>query len=211
MTFLEAEIIRYTIIVLLALFFTWLILAALRRQSDYQYKINDFEKREAGKRGEREATKLIKSVCREDDYLFTNVQVSYEGKEAELDNVVVNSKGVFIFEVKSYSGILVGDEEDESWTKYHESSGGNVYEKTVRNPIPQVKRQVYILAKYLNYYGISVWVDGYAIILGAKSPIASEMIIRSVPQIDEAIHLKGKNKLKKSEVEKICKLFEEER
>ena len=60
MNILETEIIRYAIIILLSLFFTWLILRAFRWLSDYQYKANELEKRAAGKRGERKAEELIK-------------------------------------------------------------------------------------------------------------------------------------------------------
>lgn len=61
----------------------------------------DFEAPEklAGRQGEYVATNIIKSVLREDDYLFTNISVSYDGKPTELDNVVVNKYGVFIIEI----------------------------------------------------------------------------------------------------------------
>ena len=104
--------------------------------------------RRAGRRGEEAATDRIRSVLREGDFLFTNVSVSFEGKPAELDNVIVNSYGVFIIEVKYYSGWLSGAEEDYEWTKVHVSRGGNPYVKTVNNPIKQVRRETYILANY---------------------------------------------------------------
>lgn len=66
----------------------------------------------AGKKGEFFATNVIKSTLREDDLLFTNINISYDGRPAELDNVVVNQYGIFIIEVKNYSGKLVGTEDD---------------------------------------------------------------------------------------------------
>ena len=66
----------------------------------------------AGRAGEAEATELIRSVLREDDRLFTGVNVAIDGKRTELDNVIVNPRGVFIIEVKTYSGTLKGSESD---------------------------------------------------------------------------------------------------
>ena len=119
----------------------------------------------AGKRGEAAAANIIRSVLRKGDLLLTNVEIDCDGKKTELDNVIVNKNGVFIIEVKNYSGSLVGCESDFEWYKYHTSRGGNVYVKTVKNPIRQVKRQIYILAHYLEYFGIDVYVCGYAIFL----------------------------------------------
>ena len=112
----------------------------------------------AGRYGEKYAASVIKSVLREGDTLLSNVSIAYDGRPAELDCVVVNKNGVFVIEVKNYVGVLFGKENEYEWKKYKKTAAGNVYEKTVKNPIKQVKRQVYILAKYLEYYGVDVWV-----------------------------------------------------
>ena len=161
----------------------------------------------AGRRGEYAAARRIRSVLREGDTLFTNVTVSFDGKPAELDNVIVNTYGVFIIEVKNYSGRLSGREEDYEWTKVHISRGGNPYVKTVKNPIRQVKRQTYILAKYLDRNGVSVWVDGYATILGTSSPIQSKYILPGVADIERAIHTPGKRRLNAATVDAVKKLL----
>ena len=163
--------------------------------------------RRAGRRGEQYATMRIQSVLREGDTLFTNISILYDGRPAELDNVIVNKYGVFIIEVKNYSGRLSGLEDDYEWTKVHISGAGNSYYKTVKNPIKQVKREVHILAKYLDYYGVSVWVDGYAMILGASSPVDSEYILSSVSDIDRAIHTPKKRQLNAATVNFVVKLL----
>ncbi len=58
--------------------------------------------RRAGIWGEEAPEELIRSSLRPEDALFTNVGIEYEEKLAELDCVVVNKYGVFIFEVKNY-------------------------------------------------------------------------------------------------------------
>ena len=45
------------------------------------------------------------------------IGVEYDGKPAEIDLVIVNRYGVFIFEVKNYNGVLIGGEDDYEWQK----------------------------------------------------------------------------------------------
>lgn len=164
--------------------------------------------RRAGRRGEAIATNAIKSVLRDGDLLFTNVEISFENKPAELDNVVVNSYGVFIIEVKNYKGRLYGNEDDYKWKKYKDDGYGNTFKKDVKNPIRQVKRQVYILAKYLDYYGLRVWVEGYALLMHGNSPVQSTYVLSSINDIDRAIHTPGRNRLTKQQAENIAKLIQ---
>lgn len=163
--------------------------------------------RRAGRQGEEIAADIIRRVMRDDDYLFTNVEIEFDDRLAELDAVVVNKFGVFIFEVKNYSGTLLGGEDDFEWEKYKTTDAGNVYTKTVKNPIKQVKRQVYLLANYLDYYGKRVWVDGYVILLQGNSPVHSDFVISSVADLDRVIHTRGRNRLTQKDVEKIVDLL----
>jgi hypothetical protein len=157
--------------------------------------------RRAGRRGEIIATDIIKGVLREEDYLLTNVSISCDGRPAELDNVVVNKYGVFIIEVKNYKGRLYGEEDDYTWEKHKDDGYGNTFEKEVKNPIKQVKRQVYILAKYLEFY--NVWVEGYVLLIQGNSPVQSKYVFESSEDIDRAIHTFGKNRLSVHTVESI--------
>ena len=161
----------------------------------------------AGRRGEIRATQIINSVLREGDLLFTNVSFSFDGRSAELDNVIVNKFGVFIIEVKNYSGRLSGAEDDYEWRKVHVSAAGNPYVKMVKNPIKQVKREIYLLAKHLDHYGVSVWVDGYAMILDAASPVDSQYILSSTSDIDRAIHTPRNQRISADTLSSIEKLL----
>ena len=163
--------------------------------------------RAAGRKGELKAELVIESVLQEDDIYLTNVAISYDGQETELDNVIVNRTGVFIIEVKNYSGTLAGDIDDFEWQKTHISSGGNAYTKTVKNPIRQVKRQIYILAHYLDYYGARVWVEGYAYFARGNSPVASDRVLQTPADIDRTIH-GGKKHLSQQQIQKIREILE---
>ncbi|MBR5115093.1 MAG: NERD domain-containing protein [Oscillospiraceae bacterium] len=161
----------------------------------------------AGMNGEKAVQRIVETVLREDDRLVTNVQIESDGKPAEMDCVVVNKYGVFVIEVKNYSRYIVGGEDDYEWVKYKTSRGGNTYEKTVKNPIKQVKRQVWILARYLDYYGLNAWVEGYAILLQDNSPVESQYILNSAEEIDRAIHTASRRMLDAKTVESIYDLL----
>ena len=100
------------------------------------------ERRLAGEHGEELVTAEIERVMRKDDYLFTNVEITFKGKRAECDNIIINNFGVFFFETKNYSGSLSGNENDDKWVERK-----HFEEKRVKNPIKQVRRQIDILTK----------------------------------------------------------------
>ncbi len=161
----------------------------------------------AGRRGEIIATRLIRETMCEGDILLTNVNLCFDGKRTELDNVVINDRGISIIEVKNYSGRLVGGEYDSEWIKSKVTEGGNIYQKTVRNPIKQVKRQEYILANYLREYGIKVWVNGYAYLVERNSPVNSAYILNNKSEIDNAIHFGQSGRLSVATMNKIVQLL----
>ena len=163
--------------------------------------------RRAGRRGEIIATDIIKGVLREGDYLLTNVSISYDERPAELDNVVVNKYGVFIIEVKNYKGWLYGEEDDYTWKKYKDDGYGNTFEMEVKNPIKQVKRQVYLLAKYLDECGSHVWVEGYAFFVQGNSPVHCNEVLETFDDIDKAVHTFNKNRLSVSDTEFIQEIL----
>ena len=193
------------IIIFIAIFLAAIIFIA--KNTDFSEDTTEQEKQRAGKIGEIAATREIKSVLRDEDLLFNNIKISLNDKSAELDNVIVNKFGVFIIEVKNYNGCLYGDEDDYEWIKYKDDGYGNTFKKRVRNPIKQVKRQVYILSKYLDYYGSRVWVKGYAMLVRGNSPAHSTYILQNIDDIDRVIDTMGKTCLSKEQIESIAKLI----
>ncbi|MBQ3773504.1 MAG: NERD domain-containing protein [Pseudobutyrivibrio sp.] len=162
----------------------------------------------AGRRGEEIATDIISRVLTDDDILLTNVRISFEGSRSEVDNLIINSHGVFIIEAKNYVGELVGGLDDYEWKKYKITPGGDIYCKTVKNPIKQVKRQIYILSHILKQHKLDVWVDGYVILLEKNSPVDDDMILESLSDIDKAIHGLGGNRLSDREIDIITGIFD---
>lgn len=181
------------------------IIIAILKSGNRTGQIFEPEQKRYGRQGELIASNIIRQVLRDGDYLFTNVTVSFEGKRTELDNVVVNKYGVFIIEVKNYKGRLYGNEDDYEWEKYKADGYGNIFEKNVKNPIRQVKRQTYILAKYLEHCGVKVWVEGYTLLIHGNSPVNSKYMLSSVSDIDAAIHTFGRNRLSFTAIENVKK------
>lgn len=161
----------------------------------------------AGQYGEIIVSDILRQALIDSDILLTNVTISYDGRVAELDNVIINEYGVFIVEAKNYAGMLYGTEDDYEWEKHKTTPAGNTYIKTVKNPIKQVKRQVYLLAKYLKSYGFDIWIDGYVILLRDNSPISSEYILSYNDNLFNVFHTRKRNNLNKTIISQIGNLL----
>ena len=186
------EIILPAIIVIILIIVIWL-------EGDFAQS----GQKRAGIRGEKFTSKLIRETLLNDDTLLCNVSISFEGKKAELDNVILNKRGIFIIEVKNYVGTITGGLNDYEWSKTKTTASGNEYTSVVKNPINQVRRQVYLLANYLKANGINIWVEGYAFLVEGNSPVQSAYILHDQKDIDAAIHLRTNNKLSSQTREKI--------
>ena len=165
------------------------------------------QKRIAGKEGKLQAKKILNHYLNENDLLLNNVNISIHGRNTELDYVVINNNGVFIFEVKNFSGKLVGNEDDQYWNKYKISRGNKEYIKEIRNPIKQLKREIYLLKEYLKYYGVDLWIEGYVLFVNMNSPVESEYTVNDKSEIDDILHLRRNQVLTKNQIEKIMSIL----
>ena len=165
------------------------------------------QKRIAGKEGELQAKKILNHYLNENDLLLNNLNISIHGRNTELDYVVINNNGVFIFEVKNLSGKLVGNEDDQYWNKYKISRGNKEYIKEIRNPIKQLKREIYLLKEYLKYYGVDLWIEGYVLFVNMNSPVESEYTVNDKSEIDDILHLRRNQVLTKNQIEKIISIL----
>ena len=165
------------------------------------------QKRIAGKEGELQAKKILNHYLNENDLLLNNLNISIHGRNTELDYVIINNNGVFIFEVKNFSGKLVGNEDDQYWNKYKISRGNKEYIKEIRNPIKQLKREIYLLKEYLKYYGVDLWIEGYVLFVNMNSPVESEYTVNDKSEIDDILHLRRNQALTKNQIEKIISIL----
>lgn len=157
----------------------------------FRKKREQREIKSAGNKGEAYFNNMLKSILRNDDVLIRNVCLQVNGKEAEIDSLIINNNGIFIVEVKNYNGRLYGDIDDFEWTKEKISPGGNVFYKQVKNPIKQIKRQTYILSQFLKENNIRIWISGYAYFINGNSPVDDESVINDIDELDRIIHTPG--------------------
>ena len=195
------------IIISLLLIALGIILSHLFSQTNFKWESGKIR---AGRQGEEIADSLIRSVMNEHDILLSNLKISYDGKKAEIDKLIINSHGIFIIEVKNYNGILKGIPDDYNWLQTKVSPGGNIFTKEVQNPIRQVKRQTYILSKCLKEQGIYHWIDGYLLFINNNSPITDKMILCDTKDIYKAIHYNTVDIMSKETVRKIVLILKEE-
>lgn len=154
----------------------------------FRKKREQREIKSAGNKGEAYFNNMLKSILRDDDVLIRNVCLQVNGKEAEIDSLIINNNGIFIVEVKNYNGRLYGKSDDFEWTKEKVSPGGNVFYKQVKNPIKQVKRQTYKLSQFLKENNIRIWISGYAYFINGNSPVDDESVIYDIDEFDRIIH-----------------------
>jgi len=109
----------------------------------------------AGSRGETQVLDWLRELP--DSYhVFTNVRVH---ERMEADAVVAGPAGLFLLEVKNYAGGLEGTSADDSWLQHKRNKQGKSYIKEIRNPLRQLKRNTFILSRYLRQEGCRAWLD----------------------------------------------------
>lgn len=183
------------------------VIVVLAYASEDQRNSAESGQKIAGIRGEQLTSRILSELLDSEDVLLTNVQIAYGDMETEIDNVIINRHGVFIIEVKNYSGTLTGGAYDFNWIRIKCSRGGKLYRNPVKNPIRQVRRQIYILASYIRENGINVWVEGYAYLLRGSSPVKNAYILNNREDMNAAIHLRTSHKILKNTKSEIIELL----
>ena len=113
----------------------------------------------SGVKGESYARGLLKSLP--NTYtVYSEVDINFEGKKSQIDNIIVGPNGVFVVEVKNASGDIYGAANDQFWTQQKVGRKGGRYAKKFYNPIKQVGTHVYRTAQLLKQNHFNVWVQG---------------------------------------------------
>lgn len=144
-----------------------------------------------------------------DEYtVINNIPINYNGKQAEIDSLIISKYGLFIVETKNYQGDIIGKVTDENWIQKKKSSGGRVYENKMRNPVKQVKFQTYLLSSMLKEHGIHCWINPYVVFVGAKSVSTdSEIVFDNQENLYKKIMSKNKSIVTIDDLHKVEKLF----
>lgn len=120
--------------------------------------------------------------------LYNNIPLEKDGKQTEIDTLVVSKYGIFLGEVKNYKGQISGNENDLTWTQIKESSGGKCYENTIKNPVKQAKFQTYLLSSILKENGLNCYIHPYVVFVNAEDiSTDSELVLRSENELHNTI------------------------
>jgi restriction system protein len=98
-------------------------------------------------RGETVVRGLIASNFKAPSFhLLNNVTIPFQDGTTQIDHILVSTKGVFVIEVKHYSGWIFGDEKSGQWTQA-------LYriKNRFQNPIHQNYRHVKAIQQMLDF------------------------------------------------------------
>ncbi len=120
------------------------------------------EVKESGLEGELRALSLLRQLP--DTYtVFNQVLVPDQSSSTgsrEIDYLVCGPNGLFAIEVKNNNGSVHGNESDSRWTVCKVGRGGTAYDTTMRNPVRQLKAQIFPLSKHFQENGVNAWING---------------------------------------------------
>ena len=77
--------------------------------------------------------------------VLKNIYLPAQGKETEIDLLLIHEKGIFVFESKNYSGWIFGNEDQLNWTQVLQNGDKNKF----YNPIRQNRTHIKALSEFL--------------------------------------------------------------
>ena len=104
----------------------------------------------AGEWSERVTTTYLSSLLNGREHILNNLLLPIsEWETTEIDAVIITRKGLFCLEIKKWSGIVEGSDEDEYWVQRYLEK--NRPSKQLKNPVAQNENHCYALEKVFNH------------------------------------------------------------
>jgi len=140
----------------------------------------------AGAEGEDSTFEMLSSLP--DSYTILN-QVPVPNKESrtghtELDFIVVGPNGVFVIEVKNNNSEIVGSEEEREWVVHKVGRKGAPYTASMRNPVRQLKSQIWALRNFTTERGYKTWIEGIVFFSNPNSSLR----FKGIPSVPILLH-----------------------
>ena len=152
----------------------------------------------AGVDGEKEVRKILKQL--KNINVYSNVPIEYNHNKSEIDYLCVSDKGLFIIEVKNYSGDIKGKYDDTKWKQYKTKEV-----KEVKNPVKQLNHQMQILNAILKDCNVNTYIEGCVYFNKAKSIECKDNRIVTNSKVLLNRIQNQKQSLSKAEIKKIMK------
>lgn len=113
---------------------------------------------QSGLEGEKKVTSLLKHLP-EEFTVINNLQIrDGDNRQSEIDSLIIGNGHLYIVEVKNHKGHISGDASNQTWNQDVQSRAGNVYSRSLKNPVKQSTRQMYILKDMLNQKGLNPFI-----------------------------------------------------
>lgn len=118
----------------------------------------------SGRYGEYLAFKKLEKLENSGAKFLCNVYIpKANGETTEIDMIMISSKGIFVFEIKNYSGWIFGNENQKNWYQTLPAGKGKSHKEIFYNPIMQNKSHVNHLGTFVNgsspIYSVVVFSD----------------------------------------------------
>jgi len=116
----------------------------------------------SGAKGENATLEML-SLLPDSYTIFNQVQVPNKQSRngnTEIDFVVVGPNGVFVIEVKNNNSIIICSDEDREWLVYKVGRRGTPYTASMRNPVKQLKGQIWALNNFTKERRYKTWLEG---------------------------------------------------
>lgn len=121
----------------------------------------------AGIQGEEIISNYLNELS--DEYLIVNnVNLNVNGRQTEIDSLVISSYGLWIIETKNYVGYLSGNAKDDRWQRERISRYGVSRKDEVSNPLKQMHRQIYISKEFLERNHVHTFIHGLVALPSAQ-------------------------------------------
>ena len=141
--------------------------------------LRSYHIRRVGVQGEQISESLLRELPAEYEVL-SGVCLDVKGKRCEIDHLVISKK----------------------------SKKGNVYRKIIRNPLYQLRREIYILSRFLHDHDCHCHIDGFVYMLQAECLVENEAIISDADTLLKKVQHSGRaHTLREKQVQEIKKMF----
>jgi len=169
----------------------------------------------AGVKGETISMKLLEGLP-DSYYIIPGPRIEVDGKESEMDHVILGPSGIFVMETKNHNGYIKGSEADRELIQHKVGQKGGRYKKRFYNPIKQVNTHVYRLSQLLKNNGYRHWVQGMVLFTNkkakvdvgwVKTPVFNLKIHRSNQILDYITSYKAPKKLQAQEIHQLAMLI----
>lgn len=136
--------------------------------------------------------------------VYNNIPLGKDGKQTEIDTLVVSKYGIFLGEIKNYKGRISGNENDSTWTQTKTSSAGKSYENTIKNPVKQAKLQTHLLSSILKENKLNCYIHPYVVFLNTGNIYTdSELVLKSENEFHNTILSYHDIKISRDNLEKL--------